>query len=95
MLGSICTCGFKTISIKESCPRCGRIMTRKEFPDYGKVLSYVKLGVLPEGLQTAMNLAMVEIVDGPQLPCWTTSQLSIGEYVKVFLEDESFRCEPT
>jgi len=92
--GSECRCGFRTISIRPSCPICGKMMVQKEFPDEGRVLSYTRLQVPPEGFNVPLDLAMIEIQEGPKLVCWTESELEIGQMVEVYLDQNMFKCKP-
>ena len=91
--GSECKCGFKTLSKRPECPRCGRIMSPRTFFDEGKVLSFVKLGVPPMHHETPMNLVMVEIDNGPKLICWADGKLSAEQRVKVFYDDDLLMCK--
>lgn len=92
--GFECKCGYKTISKNTDCPRCGRIMIPRKFFDEGKVLSFVKLGVLPENHTELMNLAMVEIDDGPKIVCWADASLKMEQRVRVFKSDGILQCSP-
>ncbi|MEM4262507.1 MAG: hypothetical protein QW505_02010 [Thermoplasmata archaeon] len=94
MKGSVCKCGFKTISLDIPCPRCGKTMSPQEFPDSGRVLSYVKLGIPPEKRIRPMDLVMVEILDGPKIVCWTNSEITKDQVVRIKMEDGIFLCEP-
>ena len=94
MKGSACKCGFKTISLSSICPRCGKTMSSQEFPDSGRVLSYVKLGVFPEKRNYPMDLVMVELLDGPKIVCWANSEISKDQVVRIKTEDGILRCEP-
>lgn len=92
--GSECRCGFRTISIRPSCPICGKMMEQKEFPSEGKVLSYTRLQVPPEGFDSPLDIAMIEIKDGPKLICWTDSELKINQKVEIYSEQKMLRCRP-
>jgi uncharacterized OB-fold protein len=92
--GSECRCGFKTISIRPSCPICGKMMEQKEFSNEGKVLSYTRLQVPPEGFDTPLDIVMVEIDKGPKLICWTESELAIDQRVEVYSDQNMFKCRP-
>jgi uncharacterized OB-fold protein len=90
--GSECKCGFKTISSKSTCPRCGRTMEPRKFFDEGTVLSFMPLKVQPEGFERPMDLVMVEIDNGPQLVCWTDEPMKADQRIKVFEEGKLIRC---
>jgi len=92
--GSECRCGFKTISTRVSCPRCKKPMNRASFPDEGKVLSYTRLQVPPEGFNAPLDIVMVEIDTGPKLVCWTDSSLEVDQRVRVFSDQGMLRCIP-
>jgi uncharacterized OB-fold protein len=91
--GSECRCGFRTISLKPTCPRCGRTMEQRKFFDEGKVLSYVSLKVKPEDYGEPMDLAMVEIDNGPRLVCWTNETLKAEQRIRVYLDGVIIRCK--
>ena len=90
--GSECKCGYRTISVKPMCPRCGRSMDQRKFFDEGKVLSYVSLKVQPEDHGEPMDLVMVEIDNGPQLVCWTNEPLKVDQRIKVYQDGGITRC---
>lgn len=94
MKGFACKCGFKTISSDSICRKCGKTMSPQEFLDSGRVLSYVKLGVFPEKRNYPMDLVMVELLDGPKIVCWTNSEISKDQVVRIKTEDGILRCEP-
>lgn len=91
--GSECKCGFKTLSSNPTCPRCGRPMAHRKFFDEGKVLSFVSLGVNPQDFDKPMNLAMVEIDNGPKLVCWADDQMKDEQRIKVYIEQGLLRCK--
>lgn len=68
-------------------------MTRMTFLDEGKVLSYAHLQIPPEGFDTPLDLAMVEIEKGPKLVCWTDKALKIDDRVKISFDRGIFRCD--
>ncbi len=90
--GYECKCGFKTISLKPTCPRCGRTMEQRKFFDEGRVLSYVSLKVQPEDYSEPMDLVMVEIDNGPQVVCWTNDPLKVEQRIKVYQDGPIIRC---
>jgi len=92
--GFECKCGYKTISKNIDCPRCGRTMSPRKFFDEGKILSYVKLGVMPEHHIQPMDLAMVEIDEGPKIVCWADAGLKMEQRVKVLKTDDILWCSP-
>ncbi|MCU0852750.1 MAG: hypothetical protein MUC90_05810, partial [Thermoplasmata archaeon] len=92
MKGSKCRCGFATVSSRNVCPRCGRNMKAKEWPDEGYVLSFEKLQVIPEGLGEPYNLALVEIDKGPKLVCWTSKKLEVDDPVKIVEQGGKYFC---
>ncbi|MDH4123900.1 MAG: hypothetical protein OEV21_07455 [Thermoplasmata archaeon] len=94
MKGSICECGYKTIALAKICPRCGNEMVEKFFSDFGKVLTYVKLRIPPENYSTPLDLAMVEIDNGPQITCWTDRELTVDQIVRVLANGSKYSCEP-
>ena len=84
MKGMNCKCGFSTVSLKNKCPRCGRMMKSAEWPDEGKVLSFTPLQAIPEGLENPYNLALVALEEkGPKIPCWTSGTLKENDEVTV------------
>jgi len=93
MEGSECKCGFKTISKRLECSKCGKRMEPRTFSDEGKILSFVQLGIPPEHHDKSMDIAMVEIDDGPKLICWADVKLSPEQRVRVFSEDGLLRCK--
>ena len=90
--GSECKCGYRTISVKSTCPRCGRSMEQRKFFDEGKVLSYVSLKVQPENHKEPLDLVMVEIDNGPKLVCWTDEPLKADQRIMVYLDGDIIRC---
>lgn len=91
--GSECRCGYKTISKNPVCPSCSRSMSPRKFFDEGKVLSFISLGIRPEGHEEPMDLVMVEIDNGPQLVCWAKDDLEADQRVRVFEEGGLHRCK--
>lgn len=86
MKGMKCRCGFASISQKTKCPRCGNQMKPSEWPDEGRVLSFTALRAVPEGLDSAYDLALVEVDrKGPKIVCWTSEKLK--EEAKVSVAD--------
>jgi len=81
--GTKCKCGFATLSERRVCPRCGRRMKPQEWPDEGKVLSFIRLQAVPEGFEDPHNMALVGIEDGPKLVCWTTGNLKEDDEVSI------------
>jgi len=90
--GSKCRCGFATVSNKRRCSRCGKQMRPSEWPDQGKVLSFSRLQVIPEGFDTPYNLALVEIPKGPKLACWTSGTLKVDDDVTVTEQHGKYLC---
>jgi len=93
MKGSFCKCGYKTISQKDACPSCGRLMEKCEFSDSGRVLALIKSDMIPEKHATPMHLVMVGITEGPMIICWTNSNISKDQIVKVSHQDGLMRCD--
>ena len=92
--GSECRCGFRTIAQRETCPRCGKGMAPKRFVETGKVLSYTRLQLPPEGFDVPLDLALVELDNGPKLICWTDRSLEIDDRVRVYTGSGLLRCAP-
>jgi uncharacterized OB-fold protein len=83
MKGQKCRCGFTTVADHPRCPRCGKLMKPGEWPDEGKVLSFTKLHVVPEGFENPCNLALVELHKGPKVVCWTSGILNEEDLVTI------------
>ncbi|MGQ9587404.1 MAG: hypothetical protein ACUVT7_03355 [Thermoplasmata archaeon] len=69
-------------------------MRQSEWPDEGKVLSFSRLQVIPEGFKTPHNLALVEIPRGPKLVCWTPGLLRVDDCVTVTEQNGKYLCSP-
>jgi uncharacterized OB-fold protein len=91
--GSECKCGYKTLSKRPECPRCGRVMSPRKFFDEGKVLSFVKLEMPPMRHDKPMNLLMVEIDNGPKVICWADDNYAPEQRVKVFYDKDLLMCK--
>jgi uncharacterized OB-fold protein len=95
MKGMKCKCGFASVSEKVKCPKCGRLMKPAEWPDDGKVLSFIPLQATPEGLDNPYNLVLVEMADkGPKVVCWTSGKLKEDEEVSVTDRSGKLFCSP-
>ena len=94
MKGSKCKCGFMTVAVKNRCPRCGKEMKPEEWPDEGVVLSYSKLGVMPQGLNVPMDLVLVEVPKGPKVICWTANKVKAGDELVIVEQDGQYFCRP-
>lgn len=91
--GSECKCGYKTLSKKPECLRCGRQMVPRKFFDEGKVLSFVKLGMPPMYHEKLLNIVMVEIDNGPKIICWTDEVMAPERRVKAFYDQDLLMCK--
>lgn len=69
-------------------------MKAKDWPDEGHVLSFERLQVIPEGLAEPYNMALVEIVKGPKLVCWTSKTLTIDDQVRIVEQNGKYFCSP-
>ena len=94
MKGSSCRCGFKMISVRKRCPRCGKLMRPEEWPDEGRVLSHSSLGVVPNGLDKPYDLVLVGIDKGPRLLCWSPVPVKVDDPVKIEVRDGTYFCSP-
>ena len=94
MKGSKCRCGFRTTAVRARCPRCGKPLKAVYWPNQGKVASYIKLGVVPEGHDFPMDLLLVDIEDGPRIVCWTDTLFSVDENVTFVPLEEGYICSP-
>lgn len=95
MKGSKCKCGFATTSIKTRCPRCGREMKPSEWEEKGRVLSFVGMQVVPEGLDHSYDAALVGIDnEGPKIICWTADRLEVNDEVAVSESKGKYMCSP-
>jgi len=94
MKGSKCRCGFATVADRRKCPRCGKALTPKEWPDEGKVLSFEELQVTPEGFDAPFNLALVGVEEGPKVICWTSGRLKVDDQVTISDKSSRFVCSP-
>lgn len=94
MKGSKCRCGFATLSDRRLCPRCEKRMKPDEWPDEGKVLSFIRLQATPEGFQEPQNMALVQIEDGPKVVCWTSGSLKEDDEVSLSEVEGRYICAP-
>ncbi|KUO40109.1 MAG: hypothetical protein AVW06_02930 [Hadesarchaea archaeon DG-33-1] len=81
MIGFKCRdCGRMTYQTRARCPNCkGKNFEEVELGDECKLLTYTKLYVLPEGVETSsLLLGMVEFPNGVR----ASGQL-IGDHIKV------------
>jgi uncharacterized OB-fold protein len=92
--GSKCRCGYMTVAMKVSCPKCGKQMKPADWLDKGMVLSFTYLNAFPEGLLDLHNLALVEIEDGPKMVCWTSGRLKENDIVVITQDDGKYICSP-
>jgi len=69
-------------------------MRQSEWPDEGRVLSFVRLQAIPEGLTDSYDLALVAIKKGPKLICWTSGTLKIDETVTIVEQKGKLFCSP-
>lgn len=95
MKGSKCKCGFATVSAKRICPRCGKQMKPAEWPDSGRVLSFTRLQVIPEGFTEPLNMALVGVRKGPKLVCWTSGILKVDDEVTITEKNGKLLCGPS
>ncbi|UCE91136.1 MAG: hypothetical protein JSV90_06865 [Methanobacteriota archaeon] len=94
MRGYKCKCGFATVADRMRCPRCGKHMKLTYWPNRGKVLAYVRLGVFPKGGEFPMDLLMIEVEDGPKLACWTDLPFSKGDDITFVQLEDNYICSP-
>jgi uncharacterized OB-fold protein len=75
---------------REICPHCGNSMTPIELGDDAVLLTYTILHTVPEGFKAPINLALVELEQGPKLLCSCKNEkdLVIGKKGKIIIEDE-------
>jgi uncharacterized OB-fold protein len=70
-------------------------MKAYEWKDRGKVLSFVKLQVIPQGFESLYDMALVEIGDdGPKVICWTADALKVDEEVVLSEHNGKYLCSP-
>lgn len=66
-----------------------------EWKDAGTVLSFAKLGAVPDGFKVPMAIVLVEVEDnGPKVTCWSEEEHAVGD--RVALTDSggnSYVCE--
>ena len=95
MKGMKCKCGFATTSLRNKCPRCGRLMTPAEWADEGKVLSFTHLQAVPEGMSDPYDLVLVKINrKGPKVVCWAKKKMDENESVLVTESGGKYMCVP-
>lgn len=95
MKGSRCRCGYATTSQRRVCPRCGKKMHPSEWPDEGKVISFTRLQVIPEGLKDRYDMALVALEEeGPRVICWTSASLKVDDQVEIAEDKGNMFCVP-
>ena len=94
MKGVRCRCGFSTVAQRNLCPRCGKQMEAAEWPDNGRVLSFTKLGSVPEKLDVPYNLVLVSVDKGPKVVCWSDADLRPGDDVTIIRQNGKCFCRP-
>lgn len=94
--GSECECGKKVVPFRDTCPKCGRNMSKAGFEEQGTVLTHTTLHAVPEGFEAPINLAMIELAGGVNLICGYEGKedLKIGDKVKIKKIGELHICEP-
>ncbi len=93
--GAECQCGKKVVPFRKLCPVCGRTMSNVEFRDEGSVLTYTTLHATPEGFESPIRLAMVELKEGAHLICGVKDgkDFKIGDDVNVKKDGELYFCQ--
>lgn len=92
MKGFSCRCGFRTLSTKRQCPRCGKEMTEAEWGDRGRILSSARLTIKNGESPQKMRVVLVAITDGPKLVCFSEDDLAVGEEAIVTQVDGKCIC---
>jgi len=92
MKGQKCRCGFATVAEHPRCPRCGKLMKPAEWLDEGKVLSFTRLHVIPEGFEDPHNLVLVGLHKGPKVVCWTSGILHEEDLVAIQERNGRYFC---
>ena len=92
MKGQKCRCGFATVAEHPRCPRCGKLMKPAEWPDEGKVLSFTRLNVIPQGFENPYNLVLVGLLKGPKVVCWTSVTLHEEDLVAIQEHNGRYLC---
>jgi len=80
---------------RETCPYCGKssgMMELLELPSRGKIRSYTTLQMPPEGFQSPLSMALVELEHGALILCLASalneSSVNIGDVVEIELDSE-------
>lgn len=94
--GAECECGKKLVPFRKLCPICGKEMVKAQFEERGIIITHTTLYTVPEGFESPIKLAMVEIDGGATLICGYEREmdLSIGDKVKIDRKGELHICEP-
>ena len=70
-------------------------MKLSDWEDKGKILSFVELQAVPQGLESDYNMALVELdKDGPKIICWSTDTLKVDDEVVVSESKGKYLCSP-
>jgi uncharacterized OB-fold protein len=70
-------------------------MTATDWPDRGKVLSFTRLGAMPERLDSPYNLVLVSVEKGPKIVCWSDIDLKQNDEVNIIPRNGKCFCRPT
>lgn len=93
--GGKCQCGKNIVPFRRYCPSCGSAMNKADFEENGSILTYTTLYAAPEGFETPIRLAMVELKEGAHLVCSVKGDrdIVIGDDVNVKRDGEMYVCE--
>jgi uncharacterized OB-fold protein len=95
-------CNRAIVPPRETCPYCGKIagpMKNIELAPRGTVQSYTTLQMPPEGFQSPLSMALVELEHGALVLCLSNDQtrvnVNIGDLVELELDSEERFCYRT
>ncbi|MGY5865559.1 MAG: OB-fold domain-containing protein [Candidatus Thorarchaeota archaeon] len=97
ILASRCTtCERAIVPPRETCPYCGKkagVMESLELDGHGTVVSYTTLQMPPEGFDSPLTMALVELEYGAVVLCLAKEQsefsIKIGDRVALSLDSEN------
>jgi len=92
-------CNRVIVPPRDTCPFCGKsagTMKLLELPPKGKIQSYTTLQMPPEGFQSPLLMALVELDHGALILCLASESneqsMNIGDDVEIALDSEKRFC---
>ena len=92
MQASICNCG-KIVTLKRKiCSNCGKTMSSIKVKNDAIILTHTTLYTVPEGFNSPIFLALVELEKGAKLlcECKDKNDLEIGRKGKIVFKNEKY-----